>query len=176
MVYQNAEQERTVFEKGTSKLGIQVLESWAVIWDVGTRIRLLSERCFWEENRAPTWDCSLSQGEANTSCTLAGTSVEPHRVRFWSSETYCCDVNKVNANTYLQNYLVVTPRSFLIAFQPCLRNTENYWGRSTGATGRKLMLSASSSSLRYPSTWAASRGKEWARSAVGIQCWHSVYL
>lgn len=46
MAYQNAEHERTFFEKETSKLGIQMLESLAVIWDASTRTYLLSERRF----------------------------------------------------------------------------------------------------------------------------------
>lgn len=83
----------------------------------------------------------------------------------WSSESSACwcDGGEVNANTYLQNCLAVTPKSFSFAFQPCLGNTGTYCGRRTGATGRKLMLSVSSASLSYLTTWAASSGKERAR-------------
>lgn len=43
IAYQNTELESVFLEKETSKLGIQMLESVAVIWNASTRMRLRSE-------------------------------------------------------------------------------------------------------------------------------------
>lgn len=179
MAYQNTEHERTFFERETSKLAIQMLESLAVMWDASTRTRLLSERRSREENGEPQYkpvNCCKARGKGvlYTCRDFSGATQGQVWFRSSSCSAYWCDADKLNANTYLQNCRVVTPKSFFIAFQPCLGNTENYCGRSTRA--RKLMLNASCSSLRYPTTWAASSGKEWARSAVGIQRWHGIYV
>jgi len=44
--YQNTEHEKTFFERETSKLGIQMLESLTVIWDASTRAYLQGEQHF----------------------------------------------------------------------------------------------------------------------------------
>lgn len=90
----------------------------------------------------------------------------------WSSESsaLCSDGGEVNASTYLWNCLAVTPKSFSFAFQSCLRKPETYYGRRTGAIGRKLMCE-----LCSPATGAAPPGRRWP-GCCRVWCSHHIHV